>query len=575
MNGFDLFAEWSATSGKDDPELTEQKWNSIRPPYTLGWRQLAALAQERSGGAFNAAAYEFEPVVGDSDTDAQGDGTDAGESLTEFEAARKAVLGRWAYREPTGEWIRIADGAILKREVFNDTTDGLLVARLEHSERLAKWEKAPAKDRGPRPLAKQAHQLLKTKALRVQAVTYLPSKGTVFRTDMRGGGLVFNLYAPPARPFEAKETLGDGDVQHFLDLMDWVFPDPVEKALMFDYMAFIAQNPGHKIEWAPVLFSIMQGVGKDTVLKVLRHGVVGEENMEAIAPARLESEFNADWAPKQVILVTELPSHHKRDLYDRLKDLVASGAGAMSVNPKGLARFSMPNLHCWVFTTNKPDALNLEVNDRRFNIIRAREERMPAELRDRLNAWFDWNEKTREGSKQGYLLAGEWLRRRKVSEAFSPFECSLLSASKRTMMTETLPGPARELYDLLTDGEWGSRQLMRPSEIRARLSSGGGRSMSYPDIRKALELAGFTLPEKRDLRERIKVGSKKIEVWVRDFGVQSGDQIGPSSGPWGPIGSWSHRLLAEALVSELKQHAHFEAEAIQKDILSCGPRSVE
>jgi hypothetical protein len=446
-DGLEIAHEWSSgaltggeaeANSKYDPDDTERRWQSIQP--RTGWPELARMAQESSGGAFNTAEDEFTALE-----------EGAPSSLTELAAAVRAAAGSFVYCEPTGEWVRIRDGRVMKKEVFNDTAEARLVANADLSERVRSWREAGAK--GPRPSMQSPHRLLIPRVRVVQEISYCPAQPQIYDSASRHGGCGFNTYVAPPRPF-AGRRIADEEVLPFLELVEWVFPDATSATLLLDWMSFIAQNPGAKIQWAPVLFSITQGVGKDTVLRVLRYGVTGEDNVASIPPHRVEGEFNADWAPKQVVLVDELPSYQKRDLYDRLKALVASGAGSISVNPKGLARYEMPNLQCWCFTTNKSDALALETTDRRFVILQAREERMSEDIRTRFNAWGDWNDATRSGSRRGYHLAGEWLRQRSISASFSPFECNVSTEAKEQMRKEAR-GPLQEyLEDGIADRNW-------------------------------------------------------------------------------------------------------------------------
>lgn len=459
----ELAHEWSSgvlTGGeaggnpKYDPEDTERRWQSLSP--RSGWPELARLARSQSDGKFGTAQDEFAAAEGDSSS-----------SSTELAAAVHAAASSFVYCEPTGEWVRIRDGRVMKKEVFNDTAEARLVARAELSERERKWREAGTK--GPRPTLQSAHRILVPRVRVVQEISYCPAQPKIYESASRHGGCGFNTYVAPERPF-AGRRIEDDEVRPFTELIEWVFPDQASATLLLDWMSFIAQNPGAKVQWAPVLFSVTQGVGKDTVLRVLRYGVTGEDNVASIPPHRVEGEFNADWAPKQVVLVDELPSFQKRDLYDRLKALVASGAGSISVNPKGLARYEMPNLQCWCFTTNKPDALALETTDRRFIILQAREERMPEDIRARFNAWGDWDDATRSGSRRGYQMAGEWLRQRVISASFSPYECTVTTDAKEQMRKEARAPLQEYLEDGIADRAWPfSADLVALKDVIATL----------------------------------------------------------------------------------------------------------
>jgi len=566
--GFALFDAWSSTSSRYDPEITRQKWDSFKPPYRIGFRELAAMADEKSGGQFGRARFDFDVVDVGHRVSAPDESTDIvtpdGEVID---------LPAFVYREPTREWVRTRDSAVMKVDTFNDCREGQRATSQDLERRMAAWAAQTPVVAKDKPKASSAHNILKGQALMVQTLTYMPAKPKLFARPGRPGDWIFNLYNPPSRPYSGMEV-PPAAAALMEELFEHVLPNEEERTLFLDWMTFIAQNPGRKVQWAPVLFSRTQGVGKDTVLKILRYGVVGRENMQSIEPARLESEFNADWAVKQVILVPEVPSFHKRDLYDKLKDLVASGAGSLSVNPKGLARFEVPNSHCWVMTSNKPDALQLELEDRRFAILHAREARMPKELRDRVKAFMDFDEDTEHGSMSGYHIAGEWVRARRLQAAFDPYECRLVTEAKSAMMIETLPDGAARIYGRATNGDWAKRQVIGVAEAR-EWAVRGARPLSYADTRKALELAGFVLPDKRDGRNRVNVGTSKVELWVRGVFLgpkgQGGSGLEAENLDRGlDFQSVSQRTLAETWARELEPE-DFQAAAKIKEMLGVVP----
>jgi hypothetical protein len=445
-----------------------------------------------------------------------------------------------AYLWPVEEWIIVPLGERLSENAFNKSPLGREITRLDF-----------ALQQGDNPRPRSASKVLldgQHGDLDIDRYTYAPGRKRFFRQrDEQGRERKFiNSWAGLELP---ERRVTDDEVRPFLRVLAHVFRLKEDETLFLDWAGFIARNPGVKVNWAPVLFSQTQGVGKDTVLLVVKHGVVGAHNFAAISPARLESEFNADWAPKQIVLVTELSSYHRRDLYDKLKDHVSGGAGDISVNPKGLARYAIPNTHCWVFTTNKIDALQFEDGDRRFAIINAREEAMPDDIRREFYAW---------AKSGGWELAGAWIAQREISAGFDADKCPQASEAKLMMAEEAVSRDAQDMAEFLTDGPYATRTIVTMGEVR--LAAMPAERVRNADVRKALQVAGFVLPAAHDGRNRINVGKVKMEVWVR------AEKDG--------LKSSSHARLAEILLREQEESSSPRVEVTRKAVEDARPKLV-
>lgn len=468
---------------------------------------------------------------------------------TPIELLRQAYV----YRESTGEYVRLADGVIMTPPIFNKTEEALDASDDDLDQQRAEGVE--------RPRRRQASLLAERVLPRVQELTFIPGKPRLFRDY--GGTPVLNLWMPPERRLQ-DAAVSDLAVRPFLDLVEWVLPREEDQATILDWMCHIVQRPGVKVQWAPVLFSETQGVGKDLLLRALEHAV-GPHNMATIAPAQLDSEFNEDWVRSQVVYVNELSSYRKRDLVDRLKGLVASTAGDLSVNPKGRARYRVPNGHCWVFTTNKGDALALEAEDRRYAILHAREAKLVDPLLGRVLRFYDWEPGTKRGTRHGLSLVGEWLRARAIGKTFSTSQCPDSSEAKAAMMAATLPTVAAALLERLTSGDWAGRKTLPERELtQLSIDTDARRG----DLHKAVKLAGFKAPGKAGADGRVAIKradgtTVKVKLWSRE---------GPEV-----VGYSSPRALLELTTEELREYgarADGLLEGLNKLLASAGPRPV-
>jgi hypothetical protein len=124
-------------------------------------------------------------------------------------------------------------------------------------------------------------------ARKVPAVTYRPGKPLIVQEEINGTVQeAVNLYRP-----SSLVPMRGADVTRWLNHGTMLFGPPGSPAHdhFLNYLAFIVQNPGVKINHAPVLLG-RQGIGKDTELVPLMRGL-GEHNCKMVKPETLLGQF--------------------------------------------------------------------------------------------------------------------------------------------------------------------------------------------------------------------------------------------------------------------------------------------
>lgn len=184
--------------------------------------------------------------------------------------------------------------------------------------------------------------------------TWWPGKPEIIDNYLfRDGGMVeapgkraLNMYRPPLPPMGNPH-----DVQLWLDHIAMLYPD--HWGVVVRWMAFVAQNPGVKVNWALVLGGGSR-IGKDSILAPLLRAV-GEWNFKDVTPDLiLKSDFN-EYLQCCVLRINEMKDTDKGgmfQLYNRLKTVIAAPPGTHRINPKGEKPFIIPNLNATVMTTN-------------------------------------------------------------------------------------------------------------------------------------------------------------------------------------------------------------------------------
>jgi hypothetical protein len=470
---------WAPDIRSTEDEATRKRWDSIHDA-SIGWGWLCQKA------GYVGADYADEPPQ-----DAMP--TDPGElMMREF---RK----RWVYIAP--------------QDCFHDTLKIIELSKDAFNAVNADFVPYGVPPRGSTAVA----CLNDRKFKKVDGSIYEPG-GELFVTDE--DRTLVNRWRPS--PLKRKE----GDARPWLDLMEKLFPDPAVLNHVLDYMAYVAQNPGKKIGHAMIWYSQMQGVGKDTALEPLLR-LVGMKNVVKIDPDDLTKPHN-DYLGKQVIVCNEMMNFERAATYNRFKSYLEMSSKLLVVNPKYGRKYEVKNNHIWIFCTNHPNAISLEVHDRRLFVCECPSILFSGKDADDLYAWYE---------KDGYSIVFEFLWSRDISK-FNPAHPPPMTAAKEAMINM-----AKSSFDRWADREFDRRECITVPEIREAGLYGPSaphdvhvqmaNSEDYRII-KWLKINGF------EAVQRIKIeGSDPITVWVKN--------------PTNEIRNTPDRLLAARLAADRKK----------------------
>lgn len=204
----------------------------------------------------------------------------------------------------------------------------------------------------------------------VEQMTWAPGRPQVISDRLvsdggwidRPGCNVFNLYRPPAEIPGHHENAG-----RWLSHLKRVYPEDVEH--LVKWMAHRIQRPWEKINHAIVLGGA-QGIGKDTILEPIKHGI-GAWNFAEVSPQHLLGRFNG--FVKSVILriseARDLGDVNRFAFYDHMKAYTAAPPDVLRVDEKHLREYAVFNVCGVVITTNhKTDGIYLPADDRRHYV---------------------------------------------------------------------------------------------------------------------------------------------------------------------------------------------------------------
>ncbi|CAN1521438.1 hypothetical protein MCEMSEM23_01099 [Rhabdaerophilaceae bacterium] len=242
-----------------------------------------------------------------------------------------------------------------------------------------------------------------------------------------------NVYVPP----QVKPA--SGDILPFKEYMEYMFPDPSERHTMYRWCYTLIARPDIRMEWAVLMTSTKQGVGKSTLGTQILMPLVGESNSSTPGEGDIvDSQFN-DWAAnKRLAVVNEIYSGQSWKAYNKLKSLITDPT--ITINIKFMRAHKTAN---WVHIyacSNSVRALKLEQTDRRWFVPTLTEVKWPKEKFDRFYAWL----------KSGGLsiikyAAMNW----PASDYVRPGEAAPETVRKEEMAYDSLSPAMQDVFDLV------------------------------------------------------------------------------------------------------------------------------
>jgi hypothetical protein len=199
-----------------------------------------------------------------------------------------------------------------------------------------------------------------------------------------GGMRVLNLYKAPLPP----RPRGAG-LDVWFGHMAALYPE--HWGYLLDWMAFVAQNPTVKVNFAMVLGGAMR-IGKDNILEPFLRAI-GEWNSREVRPEQiLNSEFN-DYLVCRLLKINEakdMGGESRFQFYEKTKTIIAAPPNVHNINAKFQPPMQIPNLNATIITTNhRTGGLYLHPDDERHAVLfsNARKEMFPKHYWD---AYFKW-----------------------------------------------------------------------------------------------------------------------------------------------------------------------------------------
>lgn len=337
-------------------------------------------------------------------------------------------LEPWYYVEKTCEFANSLLNYTIKREAFNAKYD-----RESECQILEKPASVVALNDFKIPL--------------VVDQMFWPGAGVTFNYE--GKQMLNSYHCSGVEPCGAIDADGQRVIDMFMDHLRFTLSDEREQRILLDWMAYVIQNPGKRVNWA-LLLQGAQGVGKSYFGNVMQM-ILGElvRNLE---PTAISGRFTG-WAHGALVVVVEeirISGANRYETLDRMKPFITNKT--VQIEEKGRDHRTVPNFTSYFMLTNHKDAIPLADGDRRYCVLFSRvqsEEQLFDELGGKVGAQNHFKKLFSETERRSDAMARFFLDYQ-ISEEFSA-EGRAPDTSAKQAMIDVNVSPARMLLESAID----------------------------------------------------------------------------------------------------------------------------
>ena len=299
-------------------------------------------------------------------------------------------------------------------------------------------------------------------------VTYAPGETILCARE----GLVYGNRWRDARPSVAAGV----DPTPWLDHVERMIPDDIEREHVLNVMAFKVQNANIKVNHA-VLHGGHPGSGKDTMWAPFFWAIGGDSlaNVKKLD----NKDLSTPWGYHlecEVLIINELrqpEASDRRALENSLKPVIAAPPEFLSIQRKGLAPYEAVNRLQVVAFSNERMAITIPSNDRRWFVLWSNAFCMDSEAAARMWAWY---------KSGGFAAVAAWLAARDVS-AFNAGAAPPMTEAKAIMVETGMSGAESFLVEMMRSriGEFAAGVLGGPwQSVCDRLTGQAPTGMKLP-----------------------------------------------------------------------------------------------
>jgi len=297
-----------------------------------------------------------------------------------------------------------------------------------------------------------------------------------------------------------------GAIGEWQRLMDHIFGGDGSARLWFErWCAYPLQHPGVKMHTAAAIWGPVHGSGKTLIGHTLMR-IYGTNSAE-IKDSDLDDERN-EWAEnKQFILADDITSRGDRRYMRRLMTMITQKS--LRLNPKYVPSYSIADVINYLFTSNDPDALFMDDQDRRFFV-----HEVVAGLFQRHTEYVAWMKSDAGAAALWYYMLDMDLG------AFDPHSPAPSTAGKESMIElgkSDLGSWVLELRqnpDRVLQKAGGKGDLFSAAELHTFFDPAGTKRASTNALARELKRAGFIVAGGNDDTKVKRADGSTVRVYA-------------------------------------------------------------
>lgn len=298
-----------------------------------------------------------------------------------------------------------------------------------------------------------------------------------------------NTWTPPS--VKPKKGTAKPMLDHILYLCNG---DTGHAAHITDWLAYQVQNPGAKVNHAPLIISEHQGVGKDTLAEAMAR-VTGEDNVQFVQDDAVNEGRYHFMKRASLVVIPEVMCGDRRDIANKLKPLITQPV--VEINEKNVKPYKVPNTANFVMFSNYTNAAYIEDHDRRYYVIICKDKPRSPSYYDALYEYIE-----------GDGLAGfAWFLKNRDLSDFNPKAPAPHTEHKDTVRAATKAG-----WEAFLQDAWDSHAAPFDRDV--------------VNLREALGVIG-------EMKGAPRVSTQQIAAFLKRDDIGGGDLGKPRIGPKG------------------------------------------